>query len=402
MKSKSALITIIVLATLVVGTVLFAQPPWDRPTLSTSDVSYLEQYRSMSGTERISKAWLDIKGRNSYLHPNPDVVMPGDEILLPIGFGPYMAKAGGKDHMWRAAEYYVATYVEPYLNGTVPANMAESPQKPDSVKVEVPVIVPTYMNWWERNWLLLLIMLLVASIVWLANRKKQAKPPEEVPSTNFVDDPPDFYQTSDPGVTSLAQSSLQRALGRGITVIGTPERGFITGEQDIFYIDGECKTEHFDNEPGFRARIKFPDGQERLVVCRWACFNPCWSSASAVFRGTFRVMNSDVAETIPTISQDGMVAVTESIAGGENDLTADALPESPKQAEPSATSDPTQPKKLRVTKLMASQDKGLTLEGDCEVTIDEVYNLLYQVTGRHPDELKKKESASPADDSPAK
>ncbi len=109
-----------------------------------------------------------------------------------------------------------------------------------------------------------------------------------------------------------------------------------------------------------------------MVVCHWACFNPCWSATDAQFAGTFRPIRSQDTEDIPVINAEQTTALEQSIGGSEKQLTANDVPESdvaetatPDQ-DTTETSDAPQPESddtMRFTQVRISTDKGLTLEG---------------------------------------
>ncbi|MBW2647692.1 MAG: hypothetical protein JRE23_16255 [Deltaproteobacteria bacterium] len=370
--------------------------------LSQSDSTYLEEYRFLPDSVKVGKAWRHICGRNSYELDSLDIVLPGYQILLPLGFTPLVAKAGGSDHLWSAAEYYVDTYVDPYLNGTLPIVPWESDSViPDDSTATATTINSSETPWW--HWLIvgLVILWIVLFVLYLNRDKKRTDDSSKRAlaeldrSRKFVPDPPVFKISSTEEANRNAESAAQSVFGRNVEIVGDIERGYISGEQVIFNADGTSSRETFTNEPGYRARVKFPNGNERVVVCRWACFNPCYSSVDAEFTGTFRPEGSKNAEEIPAITKDQTTAVEQSIQGGDKELTAEDIPGSDvdetTESDKEAT-DVFQPKedgKLNFTSLRVSEKGGLTAEGDFKLSTDELFKILFQITGRHADDLNK-------------
>ncbi len=127
--------------------------------LSTSDSVYLEQYRGMTDSQRVARAWRHTLGRNSYSYPNPDSVQPGDEVLTPMGTY-FVARPGDTDHMWHGAEMFVAKIVNPYLNGMLPIHVP----KPDTMETADTTTSDVFagndfeMPWWV--WLILACIVL--------------------------------------------------------------------------------------------------------------------------------------------------------------------------------------------------------------------------------------------------
>ncbi len=408
MKTRNLVFLVVLVALCAIGTNAYNRQwnpinigdPITGVTLSPSDSVYLEGYRHLSHERQIALAWLHVKGRNSYSYPNPDLVMPGDTLLIPLG-NYYVARSGGTDHMWNAAALFVAKIVRPYLDGVLPV-VVPTPTVDSSTVSDTMAAVNTHdglrIPWWGYV-LLGLILLGIALFAWYNSRSQRhneetatSEREQYERSLKFVPDPPSFKKAADDEVVRTADEAAKRAFGRGVQVIGPVERGYISGEQQMFNANGTHRFETFANEPGYRARVRFANGTERLVVCRWACFNPVYSLADAEFTGTFRPEGSSVAQEIPRISGMQTSMLYNSINGSEREFTADDLPDttdghSQEASKPATTS--STPGKHSFTKLMVSKEKGLTAEGDIQLSTNELYNVLYQVTGRHPNDLKK-------------
>lgn len=380
--------------------------PFTYVSLSQSDSTYLDEYRFLTDEGKISRAWRHICGRNSMEFADSNVVKEGDYILVPLGNYYTVKKTDGKDHMWRAAECFVANIVNPYLNGTlfVPDNVTLF--IPSLDQPSVPADSGSAYPWWY--WLIAgLFILGIALFAWYLTRDKQKTDDSAKEAAaqlerdrKFIPDPPDFKTTSTDEANRNAEIAGQSAFGRDVTIIGDIERGYINGEQKMFNADGSSSKQTFTNEPGYRATVRFPDGSERQVVCRWGCFNPCWSATDAEFKGTFKPENSSTAEEIPVIEPDQVTALEQSISGGDNKLSADDVPETDvsKSVEPveEAADDAGADGTMRFTRVQISTDKGINLEGEgIRLTVDNLHNLVYQITGRRPgDEEDKKEDAS--------
>lgn len=361
--------------------------------LSPSDSAYLEQYRIMDGDQRIARAWRHTVGRNSYSYPNPDSVLPGDELLTPLGTY-CIAESGGTKHMWRAAELFVATIVNPYFNGTLPT--PPLPEPDTLISGDTAVVVAGDSSDLTAIYWLAGILILVALGILLFSRyndrqRKQmeddarAETAKREYDRKFVPEPPDFKTVSTDEANRTATTAAQSVFGRGVEIVGDIERGYITGTQVMFNADGTSCTETFSNEPGYRATVRFADGTERLVVCRWACFNPCYSSTGAEFTGTFRPSGSKTAEEIPRITADQTTALEQSIKGSEDVLTADDVPQTEQQIEEAAETSDATPEadgKLHLTEVMISKDKGVKVVGPSVIlTFDELLLLTSVATG---------------------
>lgn len=289
--------------------------------ISREDSLYLEQYRleSYGGLARhevVPKIWLEIKALNKERYANPDLVMPGDTILLPLGMID-VARFGGQDHMWRSAEVFFDHVVIPYVTGE------PSPGIPDDTHAKDPMQEASTQSF---SWQAVLAWLGVASVLmtiaWVLTRSKSAR-------KNFVQRPPKFRGSKDGIVQGTAQDALQTAFGRGIRIIGPVVRGFITGRQRMFNRDGTTEVVDFKNEPGFQALVRFDNGQERLVVCRWSCFNPCYNCVGAEFNGTFTPVDSNTSEPLPVMRPENVGALQQSIMHPTMPIKTSDLPGRP-------------------------------------------------------------------------
>ncbi|MBI5037612.1 MAG: hypothetical protein HZC01_02835 [Candidatus Kerfeldbacteria bacterium] len=323
MKRKLFIISIVLMVFSISATTQ-SRPRWDLPKYNTQDRAYLDTYAPLNMQQSVRKAWVDICGRNQAIYPDLDKVKPGDTILLPLGYDIFVAQAGGRDCMWRAAEYYVNNVVMPYYGRPAPA--PETISKPETVRVEAPapVVPATRTREMPLSFLLLVVAFIVAIVLLYQYSSRRERERER--AQKFVPDPPHFENDGDAVVTPVAQSALQRAYGRTIKIVGPIERGYITGDMIMFNKDGSTNTQSFNNEPGFRTLIQFEDGKIREVVSRWSCFNPVYSYDDADFRGFFRPAESSVATEIPVAYDTAINCLKMSIQGNEEPLYADEIP----------------------------------------------------------------------------
>lgn len=405
---------IVVLATTVVGMSYMVPNYYSQGQpggISPVKGQYLEQFRDMSPEQMINKIWLDVCAMNRGRYPDSNKVQPGDTIQLPLGQY-YVAQRGGTDHMWRAAIWFTDALVQPYLRfGNAPDT-----NQPVVAEVQGPS-VPTTSNGISLWWLLILIPILVG-IGWASNRLQQAK--------KFVRVPPHFKGGTDEVVRPAAETALRSALGHGIQIVGNIERGVINGTQVMFNADGTSQTETFVNEPGYRAIVRFPNGEMRIVVCRWSCFNPVWSLKDADFAGTFTPVGFKAKDPILRMDPQGVEQLESSIRGSES-IVADDLPanaivtsqplldlletarsEAPKvgKTDVQVASVPTAverqtaiavPGTADLTKLQFFKDGGVVMEGRLNLTVQDLHGMLYQITGRHPSQLEPKPEAAKTD-----
>jgi hypothetical protein len=161
--------------------------------------------------------WTKVCEMNRDQYPDSNRVMPQDVIFLPLGQY-YVAKPGGKSHMWDASVYFSNEVVTPYLNGTlqVNANPTEGtlhhsiPIPIDSVKTEA------YAD--HTGWVLALIVALLAFLSFLFHRKnkKPVNPPFIAPER--VPDPAMVTQEE---LRPLVQEAFGRVYGeKNFDIIG--------------------------------------------------------------------------------------------------------------------------------------------------------------------------------------
>lgn len=351
--------------------------------------SYLEKFRDIDSTRIVSVAWNDIKGLNESTHPNPDLVLPGDVLQVPLGYS-YEAQPNGVNHMWRAAVLFDSLVIQPYLKGVSSTNVPQVINKLDSMKI-VADTDDDGMPLWPAILICAVVAGVIAAMILMSRKADRDR--------KFVPNPPNFKGCDPEQVTPVAQNALRRTLGPGITVVGPIESGIINGEMVMFNADGTSETVTFKDEPGFRTRVRFPDGQVRTVVCKWGCFNLCMSRMDARFTGTFRPRNAKSADVIPMADTTTVRAIEESIKGGEQTLSPDVLPktehdsvqektasegpkkdESPDAAPSTATGKPdAEPapatSKMRFTEIQVSPDR-VTLKGEFDMDFGELMKVL--------------------------
>lgn len=313
---------------------------------------YMEGFRDLEINKMIDKIWLEVLDLNKD-YPDPDFIQPGDIIKLPLHYK-FVAKNEpvGADHMWSASEWFADRVIMPYLEGAI------TEQKEKTLG---------YRVWWV--WLFSFILILLSVILFFSllfrSRERRA----------FVSKPPPF-DAPDSNIRHISEQVLGNVFGdRGLEIVGEIERGHINGTQVVFYANGTRRIENFEDEPGYRARIRFFNGNERIVVSRWECFNPCWSAASAHFRGTFTPLAGE-PEEIPEIFPEE----AENLSARIRDLATTRQQEEPEPTTPPPTPEATPAdKKIKFTKVQFSFDKGLNLEGDFSLTVKELKALIVQI-----------------------
>lgn len=393
------------LAIVVTGICSFAdgQTPITRQiTLTEQDSAYLNRFEGMGYPSIESRVWLDVCALNRWRYPDSNLIQPGDVIFLPLGMQ-YVVESGGRDHMWRASAHFSERVVRPYITTARFSSYLQSVL--DSVDRESSGNKQKEGSWSNLVLAIILVLLIgVILLIWLwviiANSEKNKR------EGSFIKSPPDFHTAADSQVRPIAEQALRRVLGGEFEIIGEIERGTLNGVFTVFFANGSRRTETYKDEEGFRARIRFANGTERVLACRWECFNPCWSAKDAKFNGTFTPVG-DKPKEVAKISPEQASHLSANIRDIKADLKpiapiADVIPEN---AEPSSispapsvstTSPDASPKaeapmsseKLRLTKFQVSADKGLNLEGDITVTVEELQAIVKQIVEGSKDEAK--------------
>lgn len=364
------------LALLAGATPLVAQP------MNAADSSYFEQFRGLEFSQIVDKVWLWTCATNREYFPDSNRVLPGEVIKLPRNVL-YVAKPnGGQDHMWQASLHFTNEYILPYLEG---GTVKPIPGQTPSNKVPSQNIVEDKdWLWWVIGLLIFIILVLVASIFKDKAREKEVNNPP------FLATPPDLH-APDAEVLPAAEASLRQSLGRGFQIVGAVERGTLNGEQTMFFSNGTHRTEHFHNEPGFRARVRFDDGTERQIVARWSCFNPVWGAKDAKFEGTF-TPNDGQAQPVPVLSAEQTATIARNIQRVNTGVPVTAqpstVPETPapkapetaqpkvEEPQPPASPTPDGTKRMKLAKLQFSTEKGLNLEGEIPVELEELKSII--------------------------
>lgn len=387
---KSRLVTLIlVLGLLALGTIAHGQ-------ITPLDSAYAAQFNGMYYDRVLAKVCEEVKYLNRVKYPNPDLVNPGDTLQMPLGqihVVEDVLSHGRHDCMWDASEHFMWSTIFPIQQGTY-----RTPQTVTAIPETVHVAEPAPADrrpWFVLYWYWIVIGFLVIALLVMKNRRQDQ-------SNAFVERPPHFANDPDTVVRPTAEAALHRVYGRNIRIVGDIERGYINGEQIVFFSDGTTQRQVFANEPGYRTTIEFPDGTRRQVVSRWSCFNPLNSAIDAQHKGTFRAEGSDTAQEIPAISVEQIAAVSGNITGSEQQLTADDVPGAVKpftdKTDDALTttlteSAPVQPvtePTMHFTKIQMSKEKGINLEGEIDMTVAQLHDLAYQFTGRRPEDGKPK------------
>ncbi|MFH1161778.1 MAG: hypothetical protein V1696_00650 [Candidatus Jorgensenbacteria bacterium] len=348
------------------------------PQFSFVDSSYLEQFRGKTFGEIVPKVWLDVCARNRVLYPDSNLVLPGNIVVLPLGEF-YTAKPGGMDHMWQASVYFANEVAIPYLQKDTHAAKTVAPIVP-----AVPVKTETGdFPWGLAIFMIVLVAALMYLFYWLVFKRTVVPPP-------FIAEEriPDFQQATPEQLLPLAQEGLGRIYGeKNFEIVGPIEKGTIgDGTLTMFYADGSHRNETYHDEPGFRAHLRFKDGSESLIVSRWSCFNPCYTAQSAEFSGTFTPEGSDQPQMIERITEAEAGDIGENIrriARGEEVVVGPSvaapvqeLPVAPKTKAPAtAPADAEPEKEIKATKLQISCEKGITIEGETNLSFDQLKQL---------------------------
>ncbi len=333
------------------------------------DSEYLDQFRNKPIGRVVSEVWLDILELNRERYSDLNMVYPGDLVLLPLErYYVVREEPQGADHMWRAAVYFTNEVVLPYLYPPTPIEV-------DSIKEEAEERV---FPWWSLILLVLFISYIVGVIITLIRRKRKmrSRPP-------FVSFPLSF-DAPERQVRRFAQQALSSTFGRGIE-IKQIEKGRINGQQTVFYSDGSYQAENFKNEPGYRAHVRFPDGNERLVVSKWQCFNPCWSAQGAQFKGTF-TPDGGKPEEISEIRYDEAYLLSQKIRDLAENLELENEADSSSVPVDKTENNPKTLKEGYFTKVQFSPDKGLNLEGNFPLTIKQLKSLIKEIKKEEEEE----------------
>lgn len=362
--------------------------------LTKEDSLYLEQFQGHAYGEIVPKVWLRVCELNREQYPDSNLVQPGDVITLPLRLQ-YVAEAGGGDHMWRASKHFSSDVVVPYLVQGFATDLDAIVQK-EATESE------TKYSDSVPFWKWLVVVAFIVGIFWIlwmlllgTYGRKDTREPATFPP--FTSRPPDFDAAADSQIQPVASEALGRTFGRNFEIVGEIERGWINGTLIVFFADGTRRTEKYQNEEGFRAKLRFADGTERVVVSRWHCFNPCWSASDADFNGTFTPQAEGKPQEILPISESQASHLSENIrdiAAGREPIApvAEVVPGANSVPKPSPlpqqAESPKSAEKLRLTKFQVSADKGLNLEGDITVTVEELQAIVKQIVGGAKDETK--------------
>lgn len=369
--------------------------------------SYLEGFRGMASDRVVAEVWKEICAMNRDAYPDSNLVMPGDTILVPMGMK-YVAQRTGTRHMWRAAQVFNTLMVQPYLTGDTVSTQNTLIPSSDSNNVQDEIEKSEVLDW--LPWVIAVVLALVLVSMILRGRSK-----------SFVANPPSFEGGSDARVRAVAEPALRQAFGNNVRIVGDIERGTATGTLTMFNSDGTTSEESFTNEPAYRAKVRFPDGQERTVVSRWSCFNPVYNRVGARFNGTFTPTGSHSLQRLPVMNDQQVEAMERGIREPERSVTPDDVPAAEGdvvEVQSTTTEVPTPAPKagpiaavtgpdgtVHVTKMQVFEKGGFTLEGDLPLTVEQLTNLAYQLTGRHPldlDAKRPKPVESPKSDADAK
>jgi hypothetical protein len=362
-------------------------------TYSSADSAYLDKFDGvLLADSRAKMVWVDVVSLNKPRYQDIDLVQPGDTILMPLNhiFVARSYKPAGRDHMWSASEDFVMNVIDPYVSDKL--------EKKLGIRHETSV--ETNADSKSPGWKVIGIALFIIVIYFLV--RLLGRDARRI-RRSFVPNPPRFEDAKDEDVQALANSALQRVYGIGHQIIGQVLRGHADGDQVVFNNDGRESVEHFKKEEAWRALVRFSNGVERWVVSKWSCFNPFFSAVNARFRGTFTPLNGEPVE-IDEISEAEIASLNENIrhiANGEQPQYIPAAVSTPEVAPvvaeqpvppvlqaPAAPETPSVPEKtedkkvMHLTKLQISADKGLNMEGQFDITTDQLDGLISKVINK--------------------
>ncbi len=355
-------------------------------TYSPQDSSYLEQFRGEPASKIVPQVWLDECRLNRIRYPDSNMVRAGDTLLLPTNKRYIVEGNQGSDHMWRAAMSFAQNTVLPYLNHH--QNVVSTVANTSKTAILDPIL------FW---FLIAAVLLILLVMLWFIRKNLLDRRHPFVARQNI----PDFENASDEEVEEVVENALRQIYGRNFEIVGPIQRGYIDGTMTSFFANGSQRNEEFHDEPGFRARLRFNDRHERLVVSRWSCFNPCWTAQDAQFSGTFTPVDEMHPQRIDRITNEELGDLTQNIRRtnrGEEPAVDPIPPAEPKEEArvegrpgqepkpesqketPAPAVEKTEEGKLHFTKVQISNEKGLNLEGNFDLTPKELQELITRVT----------------------
>ncbi len=340
-----------------------------RPEILTEadSLALYEYAHSHQHGKAVDAVWAKVLGINPE-YPNPDLILPGQVIRLPLGMT-YRAEEGGKDHMWRAAAEFTDVVLKPFFNGNyttpktpipAPVKVRQSPGAAHQQHRE------SEKDFW--GWLVFFFTLVILGLLWHFWGRGRAYPP-------FLKNPP-TRDSSPEVIHAAAERAMRSAFGGGVQVRrDSIVQGTINGRQRMLNRNGSWVTERFRNERGFRATVIFPGNVERTVVSRWNCFNPVYSFTDARdFVGTFTPDNGS-SEEIPAMSHEAARELGARVrTGTQTPATMVALLPT-ERVVPQSDSPERAPEPVYVEKIQFSLDKGLTLESG-RLTVKDIKDLM--------------------------
>ncbi|MFA6099087.1 MAG: hypothetical protein WCV50_06155 [Patescibacteria group bacterium] len=414
MKHKLALLVMVALAFFATG----AGSQYVAAVPTPADSSYLEQFVGKPYSVNQSRVWLDICALNRDRFPDSNKVQPGDTIRMPLG-KTYVAQSGAADHMWTASVSFMGSEVMPYLMGFWSYTHAAKPDtQPNAPKTTTTVVQATNYGWWCWQIVGLIIVggIIIAILLLNRNRKRNeesAKSASEQLERNrrFVPDPPDFEHSQERVVAAHAEDALRRTLGPNFKRVGPVVKGKANGTLTAINADGTTQTQQFNDELAYAMDVEGPDGTRFRLFCRWGCFNLVAGSVGASFVGTFSPIDGSTPMIVPAMTSELIDKITQKVRGDDIELSAAEFPGAvtaevtptivtpvKTAADAIVTDKPKSDGIMRFTKVQLSAEKGINLEGDdiC-LSVDQLFELVYQVTGRLPKEVKQAKDATASD-----
>jgi len=182
---------------------------------------------------------------------------------------------------------------------------------------EASVADNTEWSWWQwQTWMtLIFVLLLFAIVAYLAGRQfiwptyKRRRELRQDPVTSG----PPIVAGGIPATdtTRLADHFDRRALAEyrrdnpasedHPRRVGPIESGMVSGEGEVVYADGTRRPRRIDpSQRAYRARFRFPDGREELLISLERCMNPCYSGRD--LKGFTFAPEGEAVPTPPTPS----------------------------------------------------------------------------------------------------
>lgn len=226
-------------------------------------------------------------------------------------------------------------------------------------------------------------------LVYLAYRQRRRQAAVNFPPFVPAEQIPNFMTASTQNTTHLVDRVLNRL---GLQRVGDSELGFVrNGQQKVYFAGASAQVFHFDNEKAWRVMVQFPNGKQEYLYARYSCFNPMVGATGAgKFKGAWVPIGQGAPEQMAQSVEaerylDTATATPEATAASTSvtDVTA-RKPETVDQAPKAEikTAPATEVKRARtplmvhLTKFQVSKDKGLNMEGEIDLPVKDLKDLV--------------------------